>query len=345
MPTSRPFAYNTGAAISGTTQVGNIAVGTPTSGFTGTPKWWNGPDEELGYVIAIPVSANTQPTPVSGVTASVGFNRSTALTDSSFIEIANLITGQSFSTASQASTFLTSNGYWNSYIPDRMGLYYKFDGNFNDSSGNGNNGTGSGTYSFSPSFAAKTGFTQGVSIQPAPQGFVTIPSSITYQGNGGQNYSFFTWVNRQAGSGTRGTVFDNIYWDAPSIETGFGFYVSSTAGSGVRLITLGGVIDIQTGTINVGTWYHIGFTIQDNGTPLNRFTLKVYINGALSSSATTSGSDVIDITNAQNATIGAQTINTNGFVLRAWLDEMVIYNKTLSQTEITALYNRTTPIF
>ena len=64
MPTSRPFAYNTGSQISGTLQFGNIAVGTPTSGVTGNPKWWNGPDEDLGYVIAQSVPSNTQPTPV-----------------------------------------------------------------------------------------------------------------------------------------------------------------------------------------------------------------------------------------------------------------------------------------
>ena len=64
MSTSRPFAYNTGSAIAGTTQVGTLAVGTPTSGFTGNPKWWNGPDEDLGYVIAAPQSGNNQPTPI-----------------------------------------------------------------------------------------------------------------------------------------------------------------------------------------------------------------------------------------------------------------------------------------
>jgi hypothetical protein len=64
MPTARPFARNTGAAIAGTTQIGNLAIGTPTAGFaaTGLP-WWNGPDEELGYVIATQVAANNQPTP------------------------------------------------------------------------------------------------------------------------------------------------------------------------------------------------------------------------------------------------------------------------------------------
>ena len=43
MSTARPFAYNTGSAISGTTQIGLLAVGTPVSGFTGM-EWWNGPD-------------------------------------------------------------------------------------------------------------------------------------------------------------------------------------------------------------------------------------------------------------------------------------------------------------
>lgn len=63
MSTTRPFAYNTGAPISGTIQVGDLAVGFPTSGFTGI-DWWNGPDEDLGYVIAQSVSSGNQPTNV-----------------------------------------------------------------------------------------------------------------------------------------------------------------------------------------------------------------------------------------------------------------------------------------
>ena len=64
MATTRPFSYNTGSPIAGTIQVGNLAVGFPTSGFTGM-EWWNGPDEDLGYVIAQPVSGDTQPTPIT----------------------------------------------------------------------------------------------------------------------------------------------------------------------------------------------------------------------------------------------------------------------------------------
>jgi hypothetical protein len=115
MATSRPFAYNTSSAISGTTQVGSLAVGTPTSGFTSSPQFWNGPDEDLGYVIAQSISGNTQPTPISGVTASVGFNRTTGFTNSEFVSLANRIANQSYTGATQASSGLTSLGYWNSY--------------------------------------------------------------------------------------------------------------------------------------------------------------------------------------------------------------------------------------
>ena len=117
MPTSRPFTYNTGSAIPGTDQVGDLAIGYPTSGFESTGlQWWAGPDEDLGYVIGKPVSAGNQPNPL-GIPASVGFNRSAALTDPSFISIANAVAGPSgpFASASNAKTWLNANGYWTSY--------------------------------------------------------------------------------------------------------------------------------------------------------------------------------------------------------------------------------------
>lgn len=117
MATARPFAYNPGPQISGTEQIGDLSIGTPTSGFTSSPQYWNGPDEELGYVIAQVVSGNTQPTPLSGVTASVGFFRSPLLTEQSFVEYANSIFGQSFSDGSSAVIWLNANGYWTSFVP------------------------------------------------------------------------------------------------------------------------------------------------------------------------------------------------------------------------------------
>ena len=57
MSTSRAFAYNPSLTpIPGSIQVGALAVG---GGSGGGVVWWDGPDEELGYVIAVPVSGNT----------------------------------------------------------------------------------------------------------------------------------------------------------------------------------------------------------------------------------------------------------------------------------------------
>jgi hypothetical protein len=115
MATARPFAYNPGSPIAGTEQLGDLAVGFPDYGFTDDPQFWNGPDEELGYTIALPVSGNTQPTPIPGVTASVRFIRSGALTEESFIGLVNTQFGQNFDSGNEAKVWLDSQGYWSSW--------------------------------------------------------------------------------------------------------------------------------------------------------------------------------------------------------------------------------------
>lgn len=119
MSTSRPFAYNNGSPISpipGTIQLGSLAIGTPNNGFASTGlEWWMGPDEDLGYIIARPVPDDSQPTPVSGVTASVAFIRTSALTDVSFIGLVNSYFNQSFTTPLECLNWLNANGYWTSY--------------------------------------------------------------------------------------------------------------------------------------------------------------------------------------------------------------------------------------
>ena len=69
MANTTPLAYNPSLSpIAGTTQVGTLAVGTTQqdySGNIGGITWWMGSDEDLGYVIAHPMSGNTQPTPLT----------------------------------------------------------------------------------------------------------------------------------------------------------------------------------------------------------------------------------------------------------------------------------------
>ena len=120
MSISRPFAYNTGSPIAGTEQIGNLAIGFPTEGFSSTGlAWWNGPDEQIGYVVAQSVPDNSQPTPIEGVFASVGFFRSSELTESSFVDLANTLAAGADSWApnqgAQAKIWLNNNGYWTSF--------------------------------------------------------------------------------------------------------------------------------------------------------------------------------------------------------------------------------------
>jgi hypothetical protein len=123
MATARPFAYNTGSTITGTIQIGSLAVGTPTSGFTGNPRWWNGPDEDLGYVICRPNTNGNQPNP-DNVPAYIRFSRSKLKTDQSFINLVNSVFNQTFTTTTQCTSYLTTNNYWTSWVlPYTAGLY------------------------------------------------------------------------------------------------------------------------------------------------------------------------------------------------------------------------------
>lgn len=135
MSTSRPFGYFNGTPPlpSGTIeQYGNIVVGVGDLNYVGGEggiRWWNGPDEDLGYVIAKTnvsiLEEPQQPTPntgqtINGITyplefGSVGFSRTKGKNTGLFIAMANSLTGQNFQTGSEAKLWLETNGYWTSW--------------------------------------------------------------------------------------------------------------------------------------------------------------------------------------------------------------------------------------
>jgi hypothetical protein len=119
---ARPFAYNTGSTITGTKQIGDLAIGIPRDGFPEFPEFWNGPNEGLGYVIAYPQPDGLHHTSISGKTASLGFWRSKFMTDESFLALVKNKTGQVFSTGTDAKTWLNNNGYWTSYLSPVLSL-------------------------------------------------------------------------------------------------------------------------------------------------------------------------------------------------------------------------------
>lgn len=120
MATTKPFAYNTGSTILNTLQYGSIAIGiNGTYDFSTNPggvQWWMGPDQDLGYIVVVPDPTFSQPTPGAGLQ----FWRSDALTDGSFLNLANGIArmkGHSiFTGATDASNWLVATGYPSSYV-------------------------------------------------------------------------------------------------------------------------------------------------------------------------------------------------------------------------------------
>ena len=320
MSTTRPFAYNTGSPIGGTIQVGDLAVGYPTTGYTGT-EWWNGPDEELGYVIAQPVSGDTQPTPVFGQTASVGFFRTNGFDDNEFIDIANILLNSNYDNAPDASTGLTTNGYWNSYLIPILSL----------DAGNPLSYPGTGTV-WTDIIGGKTfNLVNGPGYDPS---------------NGGKFY-FYAPGGQHAICNT----------SLPSLSTWtvgvWHYYTGSETGSAPCIVTetfVGGGINYSLGKNNgpfsVG-FFNGGWQVTDGYslTPNNWYfivgtydgsTINLYVNNTL-----------VDSTNY----VGSPTSSGSGIrLMERWdladywdgyLSIVNIYDKALNPSQITSYWNST----
>ena len=118
----RPFAIKTTSVIpSGCTSLVNILIGVDDQQYQGLGgyQWWAGPDESLGYVIAYFDSPFTHPNPLN-LPCGIGFLRSDALTDSSFLQLVNYFVKKNgsnvtFTDTISAKAWCNSNGHWTSY--------------------------------------------------------------------------------------------------------------------------------------------------------------------------------------------------------------------------------------
>jgi len=123
MATARLFCYNPSpnSAISGTEQFGNVAAVIGVVNPDTTLEWWNGPDEDPGYIIAYSDPSGNRPNAPERIlsvnyTCHIGFFRTPVKTDQSFIDLTQIVTGNySLTSATQSKEYLNNNGYWTSY--------------------------------------------------------------------------------------------------------------------------------------------------------------------------------------------------------------------------------------
>ena len=275
---------------------------------------WNGPDEDPGYIIAKRNSLNNQPTPV-GITASIGFSRSTTKTDSSFIDLANSIGSTSFIGVTAAKTWLNANGYWTSFngiVID--GLVLSLDASIDGSY------PGSGVSWYDLSSYGNKG---------------TLQNGPTYDsGNGGS--FIFDGSNDYCTAGLSTSLAPtNVTvsaWVKPTSFSNQGNIVSKSSNLGYRMrfpnngtfwMYANGNQITSPSTYTTNNWYHTVGVFSSTG-------LRMYINGSLVQSNSTAFSPSYI---AGNFCVGAMGSNSEFF--QGNIAYVGVYNRALNGTEIT----------
>jgi len=325
MATSRSFAYNSGSPIAGTTQVGNIAAGNESANYGNGLEWWNGPDEDLGYVICYPQTTGSR-TGGSGVlnisAPTVGFWRSQYLTDESFLTTCNTLFNQGFNDTSAAKTWLNSNGYWTSYVGFvNNGLTLKLDAN--DSSSYP--GTGNVWYDIAG------GTANNITLSNSPSYTATAPSYFTFNGN--TQYGLGSGSILPTTSYTKSVwVYLNGYADN-NIVSGDGHFMYMGPGGSTQKIYCGHsnwpnyTVFPSTANINLNTWYYVALTFNTTD------GMKLYINGALDSTYTAN----------KGALSGTGTVNlatyNGGNLLNGRIAKVYCYNTSLTGPQVLQNFN------
>ncbi len=195
---------------------------------------------------------------------------------------------------------------------------FHFDGNADDASGNARNGTIT-----TPNFDTtiyKTG-TQSLKVQSSANA-VTVADHPALRITSSCTVSFWLYLNALPAAGAVAGIIDK----------GINSYIIAIYDTGVLTFSKNGVDEIRsTTTITTGSWVHIVAMHTDG---YRRF----YINGARETT-----NPVTPETGLQNfdTTTNPLTIgdSVNNTFIDALLDEVHLWNRPLSETEITALYN------
>ncbi|HIB01899.1 MAG TPA: LamG domain-containing protein, partial [Phycisphaerales bacterium] len=150
------------------------------------------------------------------------------------------------------------------------------------------------------------------------------------------------------------TALGGLGNDALPLSISVWFYINSfdtdgtfiwNLGNGNRRLYVGGTtlqaciggVTLAAGTISTGQWYHVVATY-DGGTNIGTGAGKVYVNAALINSNT--GDDTaVNIIGSQGLALGWNVAAADRWDLIGQLAEINIYQRAITQEEVTSLYN------
>jgi len=200
--------------------------------------------------------------------------------------------------------------------------WYKFDGNFNDSSGNGHHLTAVNT-----TISSTNSLIYDSANFSGQDDYLEFPSSINpytiWNGNG---ISFTMWVKiTSSGSWSRFIDFQSSTTSGSS-----GFLISKMDTSNNIRIEINSIRYVITPSVNVfdGIWHHLVFTCSSSG------VWSAYVDGT--------NQNISYTQNIPNLTYVARYINKSTYSsdgkFDGQMDGFRIYNKVLSASEVSTLY-------
>ncbi len=219
---------------------------------------------------------------------------------------------------------VTLNAQVPSYVPTNgLVAYYPFNGNANDASGNGNNGVVNGATLTSD----RTGNANAAYNFNGSSSLIEIPDTNKF--NLSRDFTISTWVNAIEFGTQRSIVTKyKMLDDAFSFDIKNAKLSLQTASSPANWITATSNQNLQS-----NTWYHL-VGIKDYSNRL----FKLYVNGELIFQQTCN-----DTTSRSGANLIFGNYKNNALnpsvVFSGKLDDIAIYNRALTQSEITSLYN------
>ena len=206
--------------------------------------------------------------------------------------------------------------------------YYPFNGNATDESGNGNNGTVYGASLTTDRFGNLNSayeFDGNDYIEAQDSDTLDLTTDMTLA----------AWIY-PASLPIHGSDYKNIFNKRP--DAGGYHFELLHGGAGYERIgffvddgTNFDYLDASTSDIALNIWTHVAATLENN-------VMKIYINGTEVSSKTTT---VTPSTNNLPLLIG--TAQQKNAYFKGKIDDVRIYNRALSVTEIEALYNQSAP--
>ncbi len=206
-----------------------------------------------------------------------------------------------------------------------VGLWH-LNGNALDSSGSGNNGSWGGSEEYTTGlWDTNCGDFDGVS------NYITVSndSSIDFAD---EDFSVSAWINVNSFPNVGQFIVGKNYG-----STGVKWYALSVTNVGELYFSIDDGTNIvtaqsKTGTIEIGKWYHI---LGQRDTSASK--VRLYINGIDINSL--SESAVGSISNNGPFVIGARADLSSSRFYDGKIEEVTIWNKALSTTEIQSLYN------